>query len=217
LQVNERPKDNIGNPSTEQLVAVRAEVLNEVEHGLGNLFQRLYHLTRTARDGLGPYADRLVGTVQELERLVELVLDYVTPTELALRPTPVRVIGESLIANFQTHAPNLRAEGVAGGWVLADARVLGHSFHLLSDVVARTDLPLGGGLMTRLGPERVEWELRLEGALPPGRGAEGSLAWAVAARLIELHGGELSERMAAGATGASYVVALPRAAQVGEA
>src|ERR1044071_9824306 len=87
----------------EQLVSVRTEVLTDAEHALGNLFQRIYHVTRVAREGLGPYADRLNGTVQDLERLLELLFDYVSPVDLEMRPTSCGRVAESLAVQLRAH------------------------------------------------------------------------------------------------------------------
>ena len=90
----------------EQLVAVRREVLNDVEHAVGNLLQRMHHAARAAKAGLGPQGERLQNALDDLERLLELLFDYVSPVEVQVRPTDAERIAESLAAQ-------LRAQGVA--------------------------------------------------------------------------------------------------------
>ena len=69
----------------EQLVAVRPDVLNDVEHAVGNLLQRMHHAARSARSGSGAHGERLQTTLEELERLLELLFDYVSPVDVQVR------------------------------------------------------------------------------------------------------------------------------------
>ena len=87
-----------GDEPDEQLVAVRREVLSDVEHAVGNLLQRMHHVARAAKAGLGPQGERLQQTLDELERLLELLFDYVSPVEVQMRPTAAAQIAESLAA-----------------------------------------------------------------------------------------------------------------------
>src|SRR5215470_16772916 len=129
------PGDDSGD---EQLVAVRRAVLNDVEHAVGNMLQRMHHAARAAKAGLGEQGERLQATLDDLERLLELFFDYVSPVEVQVRPTDAERIAESLAAQ-------LRAQGVAdvtlaassSAQVLADPRVLGRSFLLLAQACAR--------------------------------------------------------------------------------
>ena len=89
----------------EQLVALRRTVLNDAEHAVGNMLQRLHHAARAATAGLGAQGERLQSTIDDLERLLELLFDYVSPVEVQVRPTAAERIAESLAAQ-------LRAQGI---------------------------------------------------------------------------------------------------------
>ena len=124
-------------PGTEHLVSVRAEVLSDAEHALGNLFQRIRHVARAAGDRLGPHSERMNANLQDLERLLELVFDYVSPVEVELRPTACSRIADSLAAQLRTHGATELATGKCPELrLLADGRVLSRSFQLLARTLA---------------------------------------------------------------------------------
>ena len=179
----------------ERLVTIRPEVLNDAEHALGNLFQRIYHATRLSREALGPQAERLTAALGDLERLLELVFDYVSPVEVRMRPTPAARVAESLAAQIRAHTEGEVAVGscppVA---VSADARLLRRSFELLSrawschwEAASRIALDV----LHDEAFERAEFVVRAPIRHGAGAPVDGKLALAVAARLVELHGGEL--------------------------
>jgi hypothetical protein len=196
----------------QHIVALRTEVLNDAEHALGNLFQRMYHVTRVARDGLGPYADRMTDTLQHLERLLQLVFDYVSPVEIEMRPVDAARVVESLAAHIRVHGMGkIETAGCTSTAVLADARRLGRSFQLLA-LAFEHELVGASGIAIEVVPgnrERVEFLLRVIGCPHAGCEAESGLAWEVAARLIELQGGELVRMR--GADGCTCTVVLPKA------
>ena len=112
------PSDERGD---EQLVAVRRAVLNDVEHAVGNLLQRMHHAARTAKAGLGA-----------------LFFDYVSPVEVQVRPTDAERIAESLAAQLRAQGVSeVRLGATAATRVLADPRVMGRSFLLLAQACAR--------------------------------------------------------------------------------
>lgn len=174
----------------EHLVAVRREVLTDVEHAVGNLLQRMHHAARA----VAPSGDRLHGTLDDLERLLELLFDYVSPVEVALRPTDAGRVVESLAAQFRAQGGTevTLGELPRGVQVLADPRLLTRSFALLARAHLGDCAPEVAVMVDVAGVEadRVEFRVRLE------RDAAGSpytaMAAAVAGRLIELQGGELS-------------------------
>ena len=181
----------------EQLVALRREVLSDVEHAVGNLLQRMHHAARSAKAGLGVQGERLETALDDLERLLELLFDYVSPVEVQVRPSDADRIAESLAAQ-------LRAQGVSdvllganpGIQVLADPRVLGRSFLLLAEACARecNGGPLAIEVVHDAAGDRVEFLVRAPAELTGTPSAQSSLAAAVAGRLIELQGGELRAR-----------------------
>lgn len=180
----------------ERLVTLEPEVLSDAEHALGNLLQRLRHAARRAASG-GAEAERLHRAIENLEALLQLIFDYVSPVDVELRPISANRIAETLAAEVRAHA---RA-GVSVGPLPAvqmalDRRLLGRSVALLGRALGRRWESSSGTVVEAcLDPtlERVEFSLRL---LPVAAGdapADGQeqLALAVARRLIELQGGEL--------------------------
>jgi hypothetical protein len=179
----------------EQLVAVRPNVLSDVEHAVGNLLQRMHHCARAATGGLGVQGERLQGALDDLERLLELLFDYVTPVELEVKPIEASRLAESLAAQ-------LRGQGVAevgsgavpAILVLADPRVVSRSFLLLAQACVRDGEqvpPLTIDIIHDPAGERVQFVVQAAADIPVMATAHASLAAAVAERLIELQGGEL--------------------------
>ncbi|MEO8604205.1 MAG: hypothetical protein ABI629_16635 [bacterium] len=181
--------------ANEQLVALRTDVLNDVEHAVGNLLQRMHHVARSARAELGAQGERLHVTLDELEQLLGLFFDYVSPVELQLRATDGARVAESLAAQLRGHGAAVTVEPVAVPAVVADARTLSRSFALLAQAGARDwDGTAVAIAATRdASGEHVAFEVRgAQRAVVVA--AAGVLATAVARRLIELQGGELRER-----------------------
>src|SRR5215470_18429518 len=119
------PGDDSGD---EQLVAVRRAVLNDVEHAVGNLLQRMHHAARAAKGGLGEQGERLETALDDLERLLELLFDYVSPVEVQVRPTDAERIAESLAAQLRGQGAAELAPGAPPAVeVLADPRILSRS------------------------------------------------------------------------------------------
>jgi hypothetical protein len=202
---------NGGQPPSpsEQLVAVRPDVLSDAEHALGNLFQRIYHLTRLTRDALGPNAERLTSAVENVERLLELLFDYVSPVEVELRSLPASKVIESLASQLRSQGPaEVAMAECPAVYVVADAKLLRRSFQLLTRAFAR-DIERASGIALGVSHdvERTELGARIEVADANQSAADANLALAVAARLIDLNGGEL--RHAATAEALSWSVVLP--------
>lgn len=182
---------------SEHLVTVRSSVLRDAEHTLGNLFQRLYHATRLNRDGLGPHAERLTAALEDLEAVVELVFDYVSPVDLELRPIPAARIAESLASQVtdRTNGEVIVAECPAV-LVSADSRRLRRCFQLLGRACEQ-DWAAADRVSIRVSHDAVAEQaefLLVWKTAPTNSGSKAdSLLWAVAARLIELHGGALQQ------------------------
>jgi hypothetical protein len=182
----------------EQLVAVRREVLNDVEHAVGNLLQRMHHAARAAKAGLGAQGERLQSALDDLEHLLELLFDYVSPVEVQVRPAAAERIAESLAAQLQAQGVAEVTYGAAPGLhVLADTRVLSRSFSLLAPACARACE--GGGAVTieincDAAGDRVQFLVQSAAATASMATAQHELAAAVAGRLIELQGGDLHVR-----------------------
>jgi hypothetical protein len=192
-------------------VAVRREVLNDVEHAVGNLLQRMHHAARAASTA-GPQGERLQGTLDDLERLLELLFDYVSPVELDLRPTDAARIAESLAAQLRAQGlAEVTFDGATPVRVLADPRLLSRAFSLLAQACAREcapEQPVVVEAVHDVAGERVEFRVRATAEVAAIATAHSSMAEAVAARLIELQGGELQGRPQ---TACARTVVLPTA------
>ena len=215
--VDARPSDGTPPisepPRTEQLVAVRPDVLGDAEHALGNLFQRVYHVTRLTREGLGSHADRLTEALENIEQLLELVFDYVSPVEIDLRPIGAAKVMESLAVQLRNHrgAAELSTSECPALRVLVDPRALGRSFQLLARALGR-DWERAGDMALEVmhdeEDEHIQFTVRAgvgEGALAT---ADANLAFAVAGRLIDLQGGELQASTSEGALVCSIALAV---------
>jgi len=181
--------------SGEQLVAVRHEVLNDVEHAVGNLLQRMHHAARAASASLGVQGERLQSALDDLERLLELLFDYVSPVEVQVRPVDAGRIAESLAAQLRGQGAAELAPGAPPAVeVLADPRILSRSFLLLAAACGRDGenaTPLTIEVVRDGTGDRVAFVLHSAADAPPAATAHANLAAAVAGRLIELQGGEL--------------------------
>ncbi len=204
---------NFEQGSDEQLVAVRPDVLSDAEHALGNLLQRIHYVVRACRDSLGPHGERISGALDDLERLLELLLDYVSPIELEVRPTDGGRIAESLVAQVRACGA---AEPKVGNHlpirVVADPRVLNRSFQLLGRACEQDWKGASHTFVEVRHSESADLAefvvyAQVEGATSAA--ADAKLAAAVAARLIELQGGEV--RWTSSAGGVSCSVILPTA------
>jgi hypothetical protein len=182
-----------GGRADERLVAVREGVLNDVEHAVGNLLQRMHHAARSARTEMGAHGERLQAALTDLERLLDLLFGYVSPVDVDLRPTEAERVAESLAAQLRGQGMTVRIGAVPSVRVLADPRALGRSFQLLVESRSWADAgAIEVGLIHDPVAGRVEFAVR--GAGEAGAlGAPGALAAAVAGRLIELQGGELQQ------------------------
>lgn len=180
----------------EQLVAVRPDVLGDAEHALGNLFQRVYHVTRLAREGLGGHADRLTETLESIEHLLELVFDYVSPVEIDVRPIGAAKVMESLSSQLRAHrgSTELSIGECPALRVVADPRVLSRAFHLLGRAFGR-DWERSTAVAVEAAHdeegERVRFAVRADVGEAAASTADENLALAVAGRLFDLQGGDL--------------------------
>ena len=175
----------------ERLVAVRENVLNDVEHAVGNLLQRMHHAARSARAEMGAHGERLQAALTDLERLLDLLFGYVSPVDVELRATDADRVAESLAAQLRGQGVAVTVGAVPPVRVLADPRALGRSFQLLAESRGWSGAgALDIGVTHDAAAERVDFAVRAPGEAT-ALGAPGALAAAVAGRLIELQGGEL--------------------------
>lgn len=189
-------------------MAICPEVLNQAEHTLGNLFQRIHHIARVAREGLGPNAERMTGALSDLQEVLDLVFDYVTPIKLERRPVGCDRVAESLAANVRALIPQvLVAETAAAATMDVDVRVLSRCFQILTKARAR-ELGAAQSATVTTSPhpdgDTVDVAVIVQSGEPIVLGTDLDLAWEVAARLIEQQGGELNQA----ASGSSFTITL---------
>ena len=195
-----------------ELVVVHPAVLATTDHAFGNLFQRVYHLIRTARVGGDATIVSLEESVHELQLLLELFVDYVAPTAVASRP----LRGLDLIVSCRGHLEDeigpgrvsLVADELAGNvLVTIDPAHMARVFQLLSRCLKRA-VDGGGALAGSAGISPDGSAVQLAFTTLPDRGvAADELRWALAQKLIDLQGGELRESV--GPVGREWTLRLP--------
>lgn len=181
--------------TAECLVAVRPDVLNDAEHAVGNFLQRIHHMARVlgaAADA--QQADRLRLALGDLERLLELLFDYVLPAEVAVRPTAAGVVADSLAAQVRAQCGGeVEVSACPAVRLLVDPKSLSRSFQLLG--VACGKVWQGGALsveaMLEPGGDRLRLAVRGAEGGEIRAAAEQRMAAAVATQLVEMQGGEL--------------------------
>ena len=184
----------------ERLVALREDVLHDAEHAVGNLLQRLHHASRSARAESAATGERLQTALEDLERVLELLFDYVTPVELELRPTDAARVAESLAAQAGGKGATVTVAAAPSVQVLADGRQISRSFQLMALAAAwDAGTTLGVAIRHDAIGERVEFAVS-SGEAAPAAPAHAALAMAVAARRVELHGGSLARAADGSAT-----------------
>ena len=68
----------------DRIVVVRPQVIDNVGHVLGNMFQRIYHLVERTRENDLVTAADLESSTRRLENFLQLLMDYVSPLSLSL-------------------------------------------------------------------------------------------------------------------------------------
>lgn len=186
------------------LVRVDQEVVHDLSHELGNYFHKLYYWTDCIRTGAtdaspdGPPAEVLESTLHRLQAFLNLALEYFQPVEprlVTMRGGDVARAFESLLRgeNPQATVAVTCDDAAAAAPVAIDTTRLSTGLR----TVARL---LGGGAGTSLNVTadvaRDELVLTLDaaGSSPDAaaRRAQKVVEWAVAARMVELHGGRLT-------------------------
>ncbi len=204
-EARDAPPSNEGAERREP-AAAEVDVLGEIEHGFGNLLQRLRHAARAAA---GPQGERLQAGLDDLEGLLALMFDYVSPMPVQARPIALATVVESLCAQLRGRGASARPGALCSGTVRVDPRLLNRCWQLLGEAcVPRLDAAGDWRIETRpsVAGDQVECTLyAVSGAVPETSDPRATLAAAVAGRLLALQGGAL--RRGAGAD-TPYVVRL---------
>ena len=210
-------------------VLVEEKVIAEITHELGNFFHKLYYWSdylkeKPARKSADSTAAQMLErTIKNLEDFLKVSLDYFHPTQLSFTRMGVSELLEGLL--FQVRA-QLNGTPLTlsddDGWRREDAEVLidpGHLSRAFEVAVRHLTKQVGPESSVTIGIERsarrdragleVGFQLRQPNeASPLFRTAEAGIEWAVAQKVVALHGGELLERNE-GAEEKSLVIFFP--------
>src|SRR5438874_4150037 len=194
---------------------VQEKVLAEIAHELGNFFHKLYYWSdylkeKPARKSADSTAAQMLErTIKNLEDFLKVSLDYFHPTQLSFTRMGVSELLEGLL--FQVRA-QLNGTPLTlsddDGWRREDAEVLidpGHLSRAFEVAVRRLTTHVGPESSVTVAIERsarrdragleVGFQLHQPNeASPLFRTAEAGIEWAVAQKVVALHGGELLER-----------------------
>jgi hypothetical protein len=196
-------------------VVVEEKVLAEIAHELGNFFHKLYYWSDFLKERPGgkaadsTAAQMLERTIKNLEDFLKFSLDYFHPTQLSFIRMGVRELLEALFVQVRAQLNGTPLTAPDGDlWWCYDAEVLidpGHLSRAFEVAVRRLMKQVGPESSVVIGIERstrrectgleVGFQLRQPNeASPLFRTAEAGIEWAVAEKVVALHGGELLER-----------------------
>lgn len=201
-------------PEQGSLVVVQERVLAEISHELGNFFHKLYYWSdyiKTDGDG-AKKGDSTAGhmlerTIANLEEFLKVTLQYFYPITLNFTKITVGELLDGFMTHLSAHlngnSVRVERDDIAEpSSILVDAARISQAFRIALHHVHK-DLKAGGSLTVAMGRgsrrEFAGLEIRLAvepqtPASPLFRDAEAGVEWAVAQKLIELHGGEIVER-----------------------
>ena len=217
-----RTKDHIirnerelpGTPAPADTSAQAQErVLAEIVHELGNFFHKLYYWadflkqrpSRKSSDTTA--AEMLERTIKNLEDFLKVSLLYFQPTQLSLMRMKAGEVTDGLLAQLrsQLNGTPLTVSG-GGEWqgtpVMIDPGHLSRAFevavrHLVMQIGPTSVLGVGIAEGVRSGRHGLEVGFRLthpSEAQPLFQTSEAGVEWAVAQKVVALHGGELIEQ-----------------------
>ncbi|MEW6270816.1 MAG: hypothetical protein AB1689_16155 [Thermodesulfobacteriota bacterium] len=184
-------------------------VVHDLSHELGNYFHKLYYYTESVASGADPgdpegsAAQKLGETVQRLQGFLNLALEYFQPARLNAVPMSAGDVARALEALLRGEHPEASvdvrcAPGAADAAVMIDPTRLSSGLRIVARQLADAAGPgttLHAGIERRAAGGRgvLEIAIEAEGAVvdESRRPAHRVVEWAVAGRMIELHGGEL--------------------------
>ena len=196
-----------------QIVVVRSQVVENVGHVLGNMFQRIYHLVDGIRADNAATATDLDHNIRRLEAFLQLLMDYVSPVSLSLQGVSLGDVAQSLaqMVGDAVGRPVTIEGGPAEGRLLADAGRLARAFGLLR-LQLRPEPECTQGIQLKVATQPGAQLLTLVLVIPRGcvleRSSESEVQWAVAEKLVEIHGGAL-QQSATASGGVVWEIMLP--------
>jgi len=187
--------------------ATEERVLAEIAHELGNFFHKLYYWAeflqekRTDHSSEGTAVQMLTHTVANLEEFLKGTLEYFRPLKLSAARMLVSDVIAGLVVQLraQLHGWPVRVTD-ARNWerqtVLIDPARIPAVFLAIGHRLTER-APTGSGI--HVGVEAradgIEAVFRVEGSFgaPGFQTAASCLEWALAERIVALHGGRLEE------------------------
>lgn len=183
-----------------QVVVVRPEVLDTVGHVFGNVFQRLYHLIDRVGETDALTAEELRGSTGRLEGFLQLLMDYISPAVPSLQYVTYTDVAQSFARGLSDAfggRVRVHVNAPPGGELLVDPARLTRAFDLLSSQLqGRSGVDTNQTVMVSLqaAPRWVRLSVTLAADMLGANGSDAEMRWAVAAKLIEIHGGTLAQR-----------------------
>jgi signal transduction histidine kinase len=194
-------------------VLVQEKVIAEISHELGNFFHKLYYWSDYLREkpahttADSTAAQMLERTIRNLEEFLKASLDYFHPTQLTFMRMPVGDLMDGLLAQVRAHlngtpfSVNGREAEPATPEVLIDPGQLSRALevavrHLAKQLGPESAVRIAIDPTARRDGRCLEVSFTLErpnDASPLFRTAEAGIEWAVAQKVVALHGGELLE------------------------
>jgi len=208
-------------PAPGELVVVDERVLDDLSHELGNFFHKLYYWSdyiKSGADDLGPDSSAshmLDRTIHHLEDFLKLAMEYFQPVRLSCVRMTGKEMSGAIEAVLRSESDSERVE-ISGADVASDLTVMidpGHFSGALRMLIrqVRSASAAGAPLFgvraqlkrtQRSGGEGLEIDLdSAAGATNGPRKGSQVLEWAVAKKIIEMHGGELASREESGSSG----------------
>jgi len=191
-------------------VYVQEKILAEISHELGNFFHKLYYWSDylrerpTRKNADSTAAQMLARTIKNLEEFLHVSFDYFRPTQLSFMHMSVPEVVEGLVCQARSQlngTPITVAQG--GEWkgrgVMVDPSHLSRAFgfalrHMTKQVGAESAVAIRVAEGTQREAADLEISLELHQpneASPLFRASEAGMEWAVAQKIIALHGGDL--------------------------
>jgi hypothetical protein len=196
LEHNERDGTHAGDE--DRIVLVRPAVVEHVEHVFGNLFQRIYHLAEQARERDAATVELLSGSIRQLEDFLQLVMDYFSPLPLTLQFVPAIEVAQSLAREISdvVGCP-VRIDGRhCSGRLLVDPGRLVRAFTLLTAQLGQAgdgQAPLEISTAVRPSTRSIVLSMRVPPHLLSRRSPATEMQWTVAEKVLESHGGALTQ------------------------
>jgi hypothetical protein len=180
-----------------QIVVVRPQVVENVGHVLGNLFQRMYHLIDRTREADAGTAAQLEASTHGLEDFLQLVIDYVSPLSLSLQRVPASEVVQSLARQLSDELGSSVAVDVelsVEHQLLIDPGRLARGFGLLARQLGEGGRGRETGTVAvwaRPGSLSLAINVVLPSTYSRASSSVSEIEWSVAEKLLEIQGGSL--------------------------